>query len=145
MRGFIAIALALGLAACKGADGATGPQGPAGPPGQTGPAGPQGLPGPAGPPGTTKVVLLANPSSAGIASVSLPSAVGTDANKPPSVSCYIGSPTQFPGVWLAVNDGDSISTSSWCATSFAAATGWIASMHNVPTTGGWVAAFVVVY
>src|SRR5678810_1510286 len=90
MRRWIGIAAVLAITACKGAEGPTGPQGPAGPTGSTGPQGPQGLPGPAGPPGTTKVVLMATPNAtSGVATVSLPSAAGTDVNKPPSVSCYI--------------------------------------------------------
>lgn len=134
------------VTACKGPEGPAGPAGPQGPIGPQGPVGPQGLPGPAGPVGTTKVVLMASPNtSTGIATVSLPAALGTDPNKPPAVSCYEGNPTQFPGVWIAVNDGYTDGGTPWCVVQFTAATGWVASMHEMATDPGWVAAFVVIY
>jgi len=56
------------------------------------------------------------------------------------MACYTGDGT---GVWLAVSDGFS-TTSTWCALTFSLATNaWVASMHDgIP---GWFAAFVVVY
>jgi hypothetical protein len=149
MRRWIGLAAVLAVIACKGAEGPvgpSGPQGPAGPIGPQGPQGPQGLPGPAGPAGTTKVVLMATPNATtSVATVSLPAAVGTDVNKPPTVSCYMANPTQFPGVWFAVNDGYTDGGTPWCLVAFSASAGWVASMQEMPTAAGWIAAFVVIY
>ena len=146
MQRWIRMAAVLAIVACKGADGAVGPAGPQGPAGPTGPQGPQGLPGPAGAPGTTKVVLMATPNATtAVATVSLPAAVGSDVNKPPSVSCYMANPTQFPGVWFAVNDGYTDGGTAWCLVAFSSSGGWVASMQEMPTAAGWIAAFVVIY
>lgn len=51
--GALVLAMAFGLAACSGEDGAAGPQGPAGPSGPSGPSGPIGPSGPVGPSGPT--------------------------------------------------------------------------------------------
>jgi hypothetical protein len=148
---------ALGLlAGCAGKDGATGPMGPGGPQGPqgqtgaTGPAGPQGppgaagLPGPAGPPGAagpgTRVVVTALATSADVV-VALPAAVGSSPMNPPAMACYMSNVAQFPGVWLAVSDGFT-TTSTWCAVSLSGGT-WYAGMHSMIV--GWTAAFVVVY
>jgi hypothetical protein len=144
MRSRMLVLLAL-VMSCKGADGATGPQGPAGPQGAQGPQGTPGalgLPGPAGASGTTRVVFTANPNASGVATATLPVAAG-DITKPPSMACYLGL-TSTPSVWLSVSDGVVTSSSEWCALQFIGAS-WVATLHNIPTTGGWVAAFVVIY
>jgi len=57
----------------------------------------------------------------------------------------MANPTQFPGVWFAVNDGYTDGGTPWCLVAFSASAGWVASMQEMPTTAGWIAAFVVIY
>ena len=147
----------LSVASCKGADGAIGPQGPLGPagpqgipgiPGTQGPTGPQGppgvqgLPGPAGPQGAagpgTRIVLTALVNASGSAAVALPAAAGTDINRPPAMSCYMGSVTS--SVWLSVA-GSPSTTVAYCGLTF---TGTFTAVLNAAPPG-WVAAFVIVY
>ena len=132
-RLLVALAVAVSLAACKGADGAMGPAGPQGPPGTN------GLPGPAGP--GTRIVITGVAGSSGTVTVTLPTAVGTNPLSPPAMACYLVSDPAL-GVWIAVNDGYWNVNTPWCAVSILSGV-WRASMHNVPL--GWTAAFVIVY
>lgn len=132
MNRLLGVALLVGLAACAGPEGPMGPAGPAGPTGPTGPTGPAGA---------TAHIFTAVIASDGTANVTLPAAAGADRTKPPSMSCYM---TDNPsgGVWIAVNDGYS-DTSSYCAIVFTTSNVWRAAMlQSLP---GWTAAFVVVY
>ena len=129
------------LTACS--EGPMGPAGPAGPQGPAGAQGPQGLPGPAGPSGApgagTRIVITATVNSSGGAAVIFPAAVGNDINRPPAMSCYVGSVTS--NVWLAVA-GTAGTTGTYCGLVFSGGV-WGAAMSNAPP--GWIAAFVVVY
>lgn len=120
----LALALVVALVGCKGPEGPMGPVGPAGP------AGPAGVP----------HVFTAAINSSGAASVTLPSAAGTDAAKPPSMTCYMAL-TPSSGTWLSVADSYS-STSAYCGSVFTGGV-WHPTMNDGPA--GWTAAFVVVY
>jgi hypothetical protein len=121
------------LLACEGKQGPVGPAGPTGPQGQP------GLPGPAGANGTTRVVLTSVIKADGSASVALPTAAGTDVNRPPAMSCYIGN-SAF-AVWLSVA-GSPSEDDPYCGLVFDRGT-FFAFMDGAPP--GWIAAFVVIY
>lgn len=117
--GLMLCGLAIG---CKGADGAVGPQGP------------QGPQGPAGQTYITSVVV----NSDGEAVAALPTQVGTNFNKPPAITCYVGNGE--PQVWLPVSDG--IGDDTVCGLAFGN------GRFNAVIIGGpvgWTALFVVVY
>ena len=140
MRTLIVVLACVGLAACAGKDGATGPTGPQGATGPQGPAGVNGLPGPAGAAGTARYTAVVAIASTGSAVAALPSAIGTDINKPPAVACYTGSTTST--VWLSVAGSASGSFDTYCGLVFSNGA-WSAVMNR--GISGWLAAFVVIY
>ena len=138
------------MCAVAGVLGCRGPEGPAGPPGSQGPAGPQGvqgLPGPVGPSGSTgtRIVLTAVSDASRNASVTLPSAVGSDPLKPPSVACYVNPDNTT--TWWTVTDGGQYNgdpnLGPWCGLTMNAGV-WTAAVHQM-IVGAKTAAFVVVY
>ena len=133
---------AIFLAAAVFSSSCKGPVGPPGPTGATGAQGLQGVQGLQGPQGEgRKVVLATTVGIDGGAVVSLPSGAGTNANKPPSVSSYIGT---GDGVWITVADGDYDTRSPYTGVVCVTQTSeWHAVMVNAPS--GWVAVFVVLY
>ena len=152
MRRTLVCAAMLAVVGCAGKDGITGPtgpQGPAGPQGVPGPAGAtgaqgvQGLAGPTGP-GNTRITLtgVATQGSSGAYgyAVMLPSAVGADGTRPPSMVCYQAS-SLTSGVWLSVS-GVPGSTGTFCGLVFSGGS-WVAVMTQMPTS--WTAAFVILY
>lgn len=144
LRRTLAPALALALAACKGADGPIGPAGPVGGTGAQGPAGPQGLQGtqgpqgPAGPPGPVGPAGAVNRgdltgvvgSSGSVTAVLPASAVAN--GRVPVIACYIGSTTQ---TWLAVAQVPPTSNGAFCGlTGIGTSTPGITLVNATP---GW--------
>jgi hypothetical protein len=116
-RRTLALALAVALSACKGADGSTGPVGPvgsAGPQGPSGAQGPQGIPGPPGPVGPAGALnrgdLTGVIGSTGAVTASLP-ASAVAGGRVPVIACYIGQTTE---TWLAVAQVPPTSNGAFC-------------------------------
>lgn len=142
---FSRFSLALSLAVITACSAEAGPAGPAGPQGPQGVAGPQGPAGPAAPAGLTRLTFSGTLSSSGFATHTLPSQVTFV--PPPTMSCYVQSPTT-PTVWLQIADGMSTSSgsSATCAVQRSSTTGVVAASLLMPTTfAGWSYAIVVVY
>jgi hypothetical protein len=89
--------------------------------------------------GGTKFVATVAVSASGSAVAGLPTAAGTDINKPPALACYQGSPGGT--VWLSVA-GTPGAVGAYCGLVFQSGA-WVAVM--VQAIPGNVAAFVVIY
>jgi hypothetical protein len=81
--------------------------------------------------------------ASGRAEVVLPVAVGTNSQSPPALACYTTSSVTAANIaWLAVSDGYTTSTTSFCAMVFRDGR-WNAVLSR--GIANWFAAFVVVY